>query len=370
MGDFQIRQIGSVKELRDCAGLWDDLWQRSKVTLPTARAELLAQWIEEFVRCEAIRIFVVESGGQWVAALPLLRTRVRRVLSAGGLCGSTWMPGGPMLLDADVDPDAVLDTLVTTMRELPWQLLWLANVNLDAPRWKAFQRALDRTGVPYHVDVEWQSAWIPVEHDWDAFQARWSPNHRRNLRRGIRQLENAGVRFELHSRLRSDQVEPLLYRGFEIEDRSWKGAAGTSVIRSGHFGYVVRQAQQLAAWDALELAFLESNDGPIAFCYGFRQKNVHFAVKIGYDPHSVFARLGPSRLLWYYYFERLHANPQCLQINFFGKLTEAISQWKPSSSPMGRIVIAPGRMLGRIAMAVYNRRNSWPTPTPPSDATT
>jgi len=43
-----LGEITSVDELRDNADAWDDLWLRSDVETPTARAELLEQWLEYF----------------------------------------------------------------------------------------------------------------------------------------------------------------------------------------------------------------------------------------------------------------------------------------------------------------------------------
>ena len=40
--------LTSVADLRAEAAAWDDLWQRSDVSLPLVRAELLAQWVEHF----------------------------------------------------------------------------------------------------------------------------------------------------------------------------------------------------------------------------------------------------------------------------------------------------------------------------------
>ena len=46
--NLRLMHLRSVEELRGAAADWDDLWWRSEAALPTARAELLAQWVEQF----------------------------------------------------------------------------------------------------------------------------------------------------------------------------------------------------------------------------------------------------------------------------------------------------------------------------------
>ena len=43
-----IIHLTSLDEMRENAAAWDDLWWRSETAMPTARAELIAQWIEQF----------------------------------------------------------------------------------------------------------------------------------------------------------------------------------------------------------------------------------------------------------------------------------------------------------------------------------
>ncbi len=48
MNSYHPIHLTSVAALRTNAAAWDDLWQRSDVSLPLLRAELLAQWVEHF----------------------------------------------------------------------------------------------------------------------------------------------------------------------------------------------------------------------------------------------------------------------------------------------------------------------------------
>lgn len=288
-----------------------------------------------------------------MAALPLRPMRVRGVLSAGGLCGGTWTPGGAFLLDERTDVPRVLDVLATEIRTLPWELVWFQDVELDSSRWRAFREALHRNGIPSDADREWQIGRVKIDHDWNAYQMRWSAKHRYNMRRGARRLSEASIRLALYSDVQTQDVAPLIRLALELEDRSWKGEARTSILARGLTQYITRQAEQLARWHQLEIAFLESDQGPVAFSYGCRSKGVHHTFKIGYDPGSPFSYLSPGKILWYWLIERLFHDPQCRELNFFGRVTDAISRWAPGTSWMGRLVAAPRRPLGRVVLWTY-----------------
>ena len=147
-------------------------------TLPTARAELIAQWVERFAPLAGFRALVVEDQGQWVAALPLVERRVARVLTAGTLPANPWSPGGTLLCDASLAAEqSIADRLVEAMQRLPWHVLWLEEALWErvasGGRWPApcgppaWRWTAARGG-------RWRgSPWV---HDWEACRGGWRAN--------------------------------------------------------------------------------------------------------------------------------------------------------------------------------------------------
>jgi len=354
----RLVHITSLDQLRTAAPLWDDLWWRSEVTLPTARAELLAQWIEQFTPRADFHALAVENDRQWVAALPLVGRRLGRVIRAGTMPSNQWSLNGELLLDQTAEVDCVLDLLVQGIGELPWQLLWLDEVVLPAPRWKALLAAMDRAGMATERHQRFQVGLIEIDHDWEACKKRWSKKHRSKIQKAARRLEEKyDVQFEMCSQFAPQEVERHLCRAFEIEDRSWKGKAGTSVLRTpGIFDFYVRRARQLAEWGQLELAFLHCNQRPIAFVCGFNTKGVCHWCKIGYDPE--YRLFSPGQLLQYYILEQVHGEGECRAVDCLGPMTDALSKWKPTTYEVGRLVVAPRRLAGRVVLHAYKRW--WP----------
>jgi CelD/BcsL family acetyltransferase involved in cellulose biosynthesis len=356
---LRLIHLASIDDLRRAAAAWDDLWTRSGVTLPTARAELLAQWVEQFEPRARFHALVVEDGDRWVAALPLAPCTLGHLMAAGGMPSNEWSDSGDLLLDADADdPGAALDTLVAGMAELPWQLLWLNDVVADAPRWQALRAAIARAEMPSDFRPRLQVGRIEIDHDWDACRQRWSRKHRQQMARHVRQLDRRGdLQLALISELTPGEVESYLRVGFQIEDRSWKGEAGTSVLRApAMFDFFLRQAEQLAAWGQLQLAFLRSGGHPIAFGYGMAAKGVYHSCKIGYDP--VYADYSPGQLLRYGMIERFHGDPAWRALDCRGPMTPAHRCWRPTPYTVGRLAVAPRGLSGRLAIGAYRRW--WP----------
>lgn len=358
MSRLRVLEITSVADLRAATAAWDDLWWRSAVAAPTARAGLLAQWLNHFAPRAEFRALVVADGDQWLAALPLVAHRVGRLLSAGALPGNEWAAAGELLLDETADAADTMDQLIAAARNLPWQWLWLDHVVSDAPRWQAFCQACQRAEMACHRQSRFPVAWLPVEHDWEAYKASLSRSHRQAMSKAGRRLEKLGdVQFRLHMEVDPAGLAGELAHGFEVEDRSWKGRAGSSVLRTpGMFDFFLRQAEQLAEWGQLSLATLECGGRTVAFMYAYWAKGVYHAFKIGYDPE--YAACSPGQLLFREVFERLHGEPDCRAIDFMGPLTEATSRWRPASYQLGRMVVAPRRFAGRTALWAY--RNLWP----------
>lgn len=290
---------------------------------------------------------------RWVAALPLVADRVGWLIPAGGLLNNPWAASGELLLDPAADTDAALDLLLATAGKLRWPLLWLNEALPETPRWQALLRACDRAAIPAAYHERFRVGRVKIDQSWDAYQKRLPKNHRQAMNRAAKRLASEGdVRYEMCSQLEVREVEPWLRTAFEVEDRGWKGEAGSSVLRTpGMFRFFVRQAEQLARWGQLETAALRLDGRMLAFVFGFRAKGVYFAHKISYD-HGM-AAFSPGQLLFHHILEQLHNSGDTRALDFMGPLTQAISRWRPETYAIGRVALAKRGLAGRTAMYAY-----------------
>jgi CelD/BcsL family acetyltransferase involved in cellulose biosynthesis len=355
---YVLREFASAAELHHCAPAWDDLWQRSDHTSALFRAAMVTQWLEQFGPHQRSRILVVEDQGQMVAGVPLCQRRAARVLPVADVTLNYWSPNGDLLVDPQADVAAAMRVLLEGLERAPWPLLWFDCVPFEWPNWQALVTAAEQAGWTRLVRPRYCVGQVNLATGFDACETCWSKNHRRNLRRDMRRLEERGpVRLALHRHSTPAEVEPLLRRAFEIEDRGWKGREGTSVLHApAIFQFFVRQGQQLAEWDSLCLAFLEVDEQPIAFEYGWISKNVYYSYKIGYDED--FSRFAPGHLVRSSLLKSLAAEGVRL-VDFCGPMTPALAAWSTQSYPVGRLILAPPRTMNRALLETLRVLAAW-----------
>ena len=350
---MQLVRLNSIDALRSAAADYNELWRRSEVALPAARAESLAAWLEMFAPRASFELLVATDAGRFIAALPIVERRIKGLLPAACLPVSPWWTSGELLVDDAADQAAALDCLIAVFARLRQPLVWLDAVRFAAPRWHALLAAIERAGLPASVEPQAFVGQVEIEHDWDDYQARWSRGQRRKLRSAHRQAEAAGgVQLRVERPSQPRDVAELVQAGFEIEHRNWKGAAGSSVLsQPGMLEFYVEQARRVAAADCLELAFLEHRGQAIAFEYGLAAKGTYFSYKIGYDER--FAELTPGLLLRSMLIERFHADPERQLVDFAGPLTRATASFSTRVEPVGRIVVGAPSFAGRWTSAIY-----------------
>jgi CelD/BcsL family acetyltransferase involved in cellulose biosynthesis len=353
MSPLEILLLRSADELRQHAAAWDELWQASPVRLPSVRAEPLAAWLEAFAAREPVRLVVAHEAGCFAAALPLCGRRIPGGLRAGGLTDNDWSGSADLLLRPGADARAAVRAIACELPRLPWRLLWLNGLDAELPAWRLLLEALGELGLASHRHDVYQIGTVELAGDWRAYQASRSKNHRNYLRKAQNRLAAAGGGdLVVHVDPPACEIEPLLRRGFEVEQRSWKGGGGTAVLQSPRaFAFYCSQARALAALGHLRLAFLEHAGRPIAFEYGWAAKGTWFSPKVGYD--EAFAHFSPSQLLRFRLFERFHSEGAISAVDFHGPLAEATARWATGAYTVSRLLVALRGPLARAELAAY-----------------
>jgi CelD/BcsL family acetyltransferase involved in cellulose biosynthesis len=332
---------------------WDDLWQRSEVALPTARAALVGQWIDQFAPGAPFRAVTVEHEGRLLAALPLVGQSLGGVCTVGTLPSNDWIVSGELLLDPSADAEVVGDLLVQGLQQLPWPLVWLRLTRTDRRGWHVLKAACTRAGLGMFNHPQHEVGLIELPADFAAYEASWSGNHRRHMGKAQRRLEReGGAELQVYTALAPDEVEPLLAAGFALEDRSWKGKGGTSVLATpGMLEFFVRQAKQLAAWGQLQLVFVMHQGRPIAFEYGWLAKGTYFTPKVAFDPE--FSQFTPSQVLRYRLYKQWSAAGEPPVVDFMGPLADATSKWITGRYEVGATLIAMPGVVGRTMLGAF-----------------
>ncbi len=357
MSDFVVTRLNSLAELRQCAHEWDALWQRSEVTLPTGRAELVAIWCESFAPSSKFAGLVVHHAGRLVAALPLYEKRLFG-LTMSMLPGNYWSPGGDLLLDPEFDAAVLCQSLLVALRRGSEKLLWLDAVPMGTRSWRDFVAALQRERASFLSRHRCTVSKVRIEGDWDDYFARRSANHRRYIRVAEKRASRrGGVHLICHDVIPPERVESLLRECFEIEASGWKGRSHSAVLDSPTaWEFYRRQAAQLAQWGQLSLVTLEHGSKPIAFEYGWRGKDVYYSPKVGYD--ESLRPLSPGQLLRARLIQKFLADGEVSWIDFMGPTATATAKWATEAYDIERIVVALRGIAAPTLVAAY--RHIWP----------
>lgn len=343
--------IDSLAELRRRASAWDDLWWRSHSVVATNRAELVAQWVEQFATGKPFAALCVEDEGQLIAALPLRSQHKLKWI--GAPASNCWSDSGELLVDTHADAGRAVELIVNGLRRTPWSMLIVDGVNLSRPGWKLFGEVLSQQKTPVATQHKFRAGVIDVIHDWEAYCAAWSSNTRRMLKKLRSKAEQtAPLELECFNELHGDELRTKWRLACEIEDGGWKGRAGTSILRSpGMFEFFLRQAEQLFAWNQLELYFLNHNERTIAFDYCYAAKGIMGSHKIGYD--ETLRDIGPSQMLRLLQLEAWNAEPDRKLLDTLGILDEAKAKWCTRTYEISRLTCSTGGLLGCTGMFAY-----------------
>ncbi len=219
---YRILHLKSLADLRAHAAAWDRLWLRSAVTIPTPQAALLQQWLVQFDAAAQFEAIVIEQDGNFLAALPVVKTRLRGMLAAATMPSNHWTPASDLLVDPAA-ADGVFDLLASALTSASWSLLWLDYAITDAERWLKLVAACQRQGLAVDVHPHFRLPRIDIAGTWEDYRSRWSRNHRQSLARARRKLiaEQGEATLRILRPIDDQEITALLAQGFSIEDRSW-----------------------------------------------------------------------------------------------------------------------------------------------------
>lgn len=353
---MKVRLLRSLTELRDHAAEWNDLWKRSTVAIPIARAEHVELWVHHFAPAARFTALVVESKGSFLAALPLFAARRGRSIRTSELPNNAWGHCGQLLVDADCDRSAVLSILIDSFHKLSTDLVWLDEVRLDTSPWVELMHVLRERNVSFHRHERYRTAIARVDQPLAILQDRWTQQKR--LLRSHRVLVKAGeVAFVTLTT--PEEIEKSLEVCFEIEDSGWKGQSmpGGSILKRGTADFFRAQSRLLAEAGMASLYGLLVNGRWISFLYCCRAKGTLFLMKIGYDLE--FRTYSPGQNLQRCVLGCASQDEELSSVDFVGEVRHYQLCWDPVTTPVGQLIIPNSGLSGRALFLLYDTLMPW-----------
>ena len=237
-----------------------------------------------------LRVIVIHAGTRLIAAAPLVEVRRR---------GITWLelPGAASLHE----PASLLadgpDALTALCRAISAQRAPVVLRRLDGngPTHGALA-ALKRGRFVLASPSGGSCLRVEIRGTWQDFLRRMSGSRRNAMQRKRRLLEQHGAVSMERLVPEPASVPHALRAAFEVEARSWKGAARSAVLqRPDSLGFFLDLGCRFAAEQRLEVRLLRVGDSVAASQVGILQGERWWELKIGYDPR--FAKCSPGMLL-------------------------------------------------------------------------
>ncbi len=331
---------------------WNDLWFRGSATNPTALAEPLALWVKQFAPNAPFRAVVVQDGDRFVAALPLVGGRKAKVISAGTNPSNAWSLSGQLLVD-ETQPENVpiyLDAMVAGLWHLPFSILWLDHIRAESSEWTAFRDALKRARIPSQWFPRYSTAVEPLNGPYETLRTTWSKKSVSKLEKTFeKQYVAAGYAFGMLED--TDAVLAALPECFGLENRSWKGGGGGTMLQSGTADFYTETARLLAERGMMKLAVLRLKDELIAFKYCFQGKNTLFSQKTSYDPK--YRDISPGQVLQLLLTRRFCDDPTVNHFDFVGEAGPHQMIWNSETKTNAQVVV-PISVTGRAFFFLYD----------------
>ena len=349
---MEAKLLTGTQSLVDIQHQWNELWSRAAVTYPGGRAENIAIWLQQFETERELKLVTVWEQERLVAALPLYDKERKFGMPVWSLTCNCWADAGDLLLDPEYSSQALCGALVGALGKDAWNLLKLESIATETPRWQSFIGALRSKGHRLRESVGDAIALTDVLHNWAAYQASWSGNHRAAVKKGIKRLKSIGdLQAECFRTGEEAELNSILEACFLLEDRTWKGESGTSIIKSDMQDYFRNEARIMMQNDMLHLWQLKLDGQLIAFEYCPVAKGVVYSNKISFDPdHS---RNSPGNVLRFFQHEFYQQQSQYHLFDMMGITCKNKAKWATRVYSSGNVTVAKG-IRGTVVLALGN----------------
>jgi CelD/BcsL family acetyltransferase involved in cellulose biosynthesis len=287
------------RDVETVAAEWRQLVDRVGAA-PWMRPEWIAAWIAAFGTgppprswrlppgfggAMHLEVWILREAEQPVALVPLVRLR-------GALFSPTnW--DTPAFAPLAEDAKAA-DNLARVLFGAGAHRLELRFLPDEFPLPDLHARARD-AGYRTTSRVLMRSPYLEIEGSWEDYEAGLSRNHRGDVRRRRRRLEEQGeLAIDVHDG--RERLDELLDEAVRIEASGWKRRAGSALAVSPRRERFYRLVASWAAREGwLRLAFLRLDGAALAFHLNLEADGVLYHLKGGYD--EAYERLGAGKVL-------------------------------------------------------------------------
>jgi len=295
---LKINEINRTNQFFELRCEWIKVLERSRGANPFLTWEYLSTYWKHFGKNKKLRILYIENENEIIAIAPFKQTRYEfahlfgyDVLSPLGYMGGDYTG----LILAEREKDCLKLILDYLFEDNDWDFMYL----YDFPGTSMNLELLSKipSVIPKSELSEGRACpYLPLPNSIDTFAQGLHTSFRKNLRRGVKQLEEDWQKVEFKKYDELGSVEESMKIFFELHQKRWtqKGMPGVfSNQEVQHFWLDVAKSFADKGW--LALHFLIAGGKPVGalYCYEYNQKM--YAVLHGFDPD--YSRYGIGNLV-------------------------------------------------------------------------
>ena len=344
---MQVELIRTATDFEALGDAWADLLAESEANSPFLDWAWQYQWWRHYGEHRELALVTVRDCGRLVGIAPLYVDRVRagtrvlRFLGTPEAC-SEWLgfviePGREFEVAGHI-----LDFLHHDMADA-WDLMELTDLPEHTDVLAAIDGQLGVQGRTYRREPGWSYYIVDLPDSWDAYLKSVSSNRRSRLRRMLRDMDKAGMRFvEAADPGQLDEAWQHLRRLHRMR-RDVKGG-GSSFDPEPLDRFHRSLLRSFLDRGELCLSLLRNDDEVIAASYCLRRNGHVYFYQSGSDPAWERCRVGHAiRALEFQ--KAIERGDR--QYDFLGGDMDYKRQWATSLVPTARLVVSAPRLTAR-----------------------
>ena len=301
---MQVHRFTDLDELSPHAARWNELAQGN----PFRRWEWIANWCRHYDAKEPYFVAAFDASGTLQAALPWVLDRspmggaVLHFAGDGEVCSEYLGLLAEPAMAEHVIPALARWLSVEQQAADRWDRINLAAMDSQDSLTARLVAALGEAGHRLIPQAGFNCWRLDLPHDWEAYLARLSPKHRKQLRKLKRDYLDTG-RAVFHEATNAAE----LARGFDIllqlHQKRRRALGQPGCFESKQFLSFHRAVSAcLLKEDALRLSWLEIEGQPAAAEYHLAAKDTIYAYQAGVDPDLL--KHEPGRIIAIAFIER------------------------------------------------------------------